>query len=65
MLSIVASEQDEQDALKLDLDALVQEGARRVLVAALKAEVVPTTPTIAMWLGMRWWSAMEWRSRGP
>jgi transposase-like protein len=39
MLSIVASEQDEQDALKLDLDALVQEGARRMLVAALKAEV--------------------------
>src|SRR5438270_7025958 len=39
MLSIVVSEQDEQDALKLDLDALVQEGARRMLVAALKAEV--------------------------
>jgi putative transposase len=39
MLSIVASEQSEQDALKLDLDALVREGARRMLVAALKAEV--------------------------
>jgi transposase-like protein len=39
MLSIVASEQAEQDALKLDLDALVLEGARRMLVAALKAEV--------------------------
>src|ERR1700716_3597798 len=39
MLSIVASEQAEQDALKLDLDALVREGARRMLVAALKAEV--------------------------
>src|SRR5207244_11578610 len=39
MLSIVASEPDEQAALKLDLDALVQEGARRMLVAALKAEV--------------------------
>ena len=39
MLSIVASEQAEQDALKLDLDELVREGARRMLVAALKAEV--------------------------
>ena len=39
MLSIVASEPDEQDALKLDLDGLVREGARRMLVAALKAEV--------------------------
>jgi transposase-like protein len=39
MLSIVPSEQSEQDALKLDLDALVREGARRMLLAALKAEV--------------------------
>src|SRR5437588_11808562 len=39
MLSIVASEPDEHDALKLDLDALVREGARRMLLAALKAEV--------------------------
>lgn len=39
MLRIVASEQSEQDALKLDLDALVLEGARRMLLAALKAEV--------------------------
>jgi transposase-like protein len=39
MLRIVASEQSEQDALKLDLDALVREGARRMLLAALKAEV--------------------------
>src|SRR5499427_1341624 len=39
MLSIVASDQAEQDALKLDLDALVREGARRMLLAALKAEV--------------------------
>ena len=39
MLRIVASEQAEQDALKLDLDALVREGARRMLLAALKAEV--------------------------
>jgi transposase-like protein len=39
MLSIVASEEAEQDALKLDLDELVREGARRMLVAALKAEV--------------------------
>jgi transposase-like protein len=39
MLRIVASDQAEGDALKLDLDALVREGARRMLVAALKAEV--------------------------
>ena len=39
MLRIVASDQSEQDALKLDLDALVREGARRMLLAALKAEV--------------------------
>jgi transposase-like protein len=39
MLSIVASEPEEQAALKLDLDALVREGARRMLLAALKAEV--------------------------
>ncbi len=39
MLRIVASEQAEQDALKRDLDALVREGARRMLVTALKAEV--------------------------
>src|SRR6185437_792103 len=39
MLRIVASEQAEQDVLKLDLDGLVHEGARRMLLAALKAEV--------------------------
>jgi hypothetical protein len=39
MLSIVASEPPEDTALKVDLDALVREGARRMLVAALKAEV--------------------------
>jgi transposase-like protein len=39
MLRIVASEQTEQDALKLDLDGLVREGARRMLLAALRAEV--------------------------
>src|ERR671937_2082100 len=39
MLSIVASDQSEQDELKLDLDGLVREGARRMLLAALKAEV--------------------------
>src|SRR5262249_25130307 len=38
MLRIVASEQAEQEALKVDLDTLVFEGARRMLVAALKAE---------------------------
>jgi transposase-like protein len=39
MLRIIASESSEQDALMLDLDTLVREGARRMLVAALKAEV--------------------------
>jgi transposase-like protein len=39
MLRIVALDESEQDALKLDLDALVREGARRMLLAALKAEV--------------------------
>ena len=39
MLRIVASEQAEQDSLKLDLDGLVREGARRMLLAALRAEV--------------------------
>jgi len=39
MLRIVASEQAEQVALKVDLDTLVREGARRMLLAALKAEV--------------------------
>src|ERR671933_2744674 len=39
MLRIVASEQSEQDAFKLDLDELVREGARRMLLAALRAEV--------------------------
>jgi hypothetical protein len=35
----VASEQAEQAGLRSDLDALVREGARRMLLAALKAEV--------------------------
>jgi transposase-like protein len=39
MLRIVASEPAEETTLKVDLDALVREGARRMLVAALKAEV--------------------------
>ena len=39
MLRIIASDQAEQDALKLDLDALVREGARHMLLTALKAEV--------------------------
>ena len=39
MLRIVASDQAEQDGHKLDLDALVREGARRMLLTALKAEV--------------------------
>jgi putative transposase len=39
MLRIVPSDNAEQDAVKLDLDALVRDGARRMLVAALRAEV--------------------------
>jgi transposase-like protein len=39
MLRIVPSDKAEQDALKLDLDALVREGARRMLLVALRAEV--------------------------
>jgi len=67
MLRIVGSEQSEQEALRLDLDALVREGARRMLVAALKAEVdeyIAGTRTIATTPGTRWWSATAWRSRG-
>jgi hypothetical protein len=40
VLGIVASEQPEQEALELDLDALVRADARRILLAALKAELV-------------------------
>jgi putative transposase len=39
MLRIVPSESAEQDALRVDLDALVREGARRMLLTALRAEV--------------------------
>src|SRR5438270_5623883 len=39
MLRIVTPDQAEQDDHKLDLDALVREGARRMLLTALKAEV--------------------------
>jgi putative transposase len=38
VLSIVVEDQD-RPGLELDLDALVREGARRMLVRALKAEV--------------------------
>ncbi len=50
MLRIVASEQAEQDGLARDLDALVREGARRMLLTALKAEV---DEYIAQHAGMR------------
>jgi len=39
MLRIVPSESAEQYALRVDLDALVREGARRMLLTALRAEV--------------------------
>ena len=45
-----APDQAEQDALKLDLDALVREGARRMLLASLKAEV---DEYVAQYAGMR------------
>jgi putative transposase len=38
MLSVVTDAQA-QDELRLDLDAIVREGARRMLAAALEAEV--------------------------
>jgi hypothetical protein len=38
LLTIVVEDQD-RPGLELDLDALVREGARRMLVTALKAEV--------------------------
>jgi hypothetical protein len=38
VLSIVVEDED-RSGLELDLDALVREGARRMLVTALKAEV--------------------------
>ena len=43
MLRIVATEQAEQDALKLDLDAIVREGARRMLLTALKASTAASS----------------------
>ena len=46
MLRILASEQTEQDALKLDLDALVREGARRTR-SAFSARSVPCPNTSA------------------
>ena len=67
MLRIVASEQAEQDALKLDLDGLVREGARRMLLAALKAEVDEYVAQHADHrdeVGMPWWCATAWPSRG-
>ncbi len=39
MSSIVALDQAQQGALKFDFDALVRQGARRLLLPALKAEV--------------------------
>jgi hypothetical protein len=36
MLRVIASEQSEQDELKLDLDALVREGARRMLLMGVR-----------------------------
>jgi hypothetical protein len=38
MLSIVVGDEDRSD-LDLDLDAIVREGARRMLMTALRAEV--------------------------
>jgi hypothetical protein len=67
MLRIIASERAEQDGLKSDLDALVREGARRMLVAALKAEVdehVCQHTGCVTRQGTRWWSAMALLSRG-
>ena len=65
MLSIVVEDQD-RPGLELDLDALVREGARRMLVTALKAEVDASsrpTPRSGTTRDTRWWSATAWRSR--
>ncbi len=60
MLSIVASKVAEQSDLAQDLDALVREGARRLLLTALKAEVDEYVAQHAGQrdaAGTRWWSA--------
>ncbi len=56
MLSIVASKVAEQSDLAQDLDALVREGARRLLLTALKAEVDEYVAQRDA-AGTRWWSA--------
>ena len=53
MLS-VATDARAQDGLRLDLDELVREGARRMLAAGLEAEVDETPkPDVVRWL-QRW-----------
>ena len=67
MLRIVPSETSEKDALTLDLDALVREGARRVLLVALRAEVDNTslnTPMSATRPDVRLWFVTASPSRG-
>jgi hypothetical protein len=45
MLSVITDAQAHEE-LRLDLDAIVREGARRMLAAALEAESTPTSPLL-------------------
>jgi hypothetical protein len=45
MLSVITDAQA-HDELRLDLDAIVREGAPRMLAAALEAESTPTSPLL-------------------
>ena len=59
MLSVVTDAQA-HDELRLDLDAIVREGARRMLAAALEAEVDDYLAAHAAERderGRRWWCA--------
>lgn len=65
MLSIVVEDED-RPGLEQDLDALVREGAGRMLVTALKAEVDAYVAAHAEERddqATRWSSATAWRSR--
>jgi hypothetical protein len=59
MLSVITDAQAHEE-LRLDLDAIVREGARRMLAAALEAESTPTSPLLVRSATRRvggWWSA--------
>ena len=67
MLSVVTTEQTTSE-LRLELDAIVREGARRMLAAALEAEVddylaAYAEPSATSTAG-GWWSATATRASG-